>query len=95
MEGRDYDKYISESGESTGSISRKDTPDKMMYLNKIRPAELQELTAFFEGCSLPVRDDSVVLQKVMEQADACLFEGKDPESAAKEVCSEVNLYLSE
>ena len=95
MEGRDYDKYISESGESTGSISRKDTPDKMMYLNKIRPAELQELTAFFEGCSLPVRDDSVVLRKVMEQADACLFEGKDPESAAKEVCSEVNLYLSE
>lgn len=95
MEGRDHDRYISESGESIGGISRKNTPDKMMNLNKITPAELQELIAFLEGCSRPVGDDLVVLQKVMEQADACLFEGKDPESAAKEVCSEVNLYLSE
>lgn len=66
-----------------------------MNLNKITPAELQELIVFLEGCSRPVGDDLVVLQKVMEQADACLFEGKDPDSAAKEVCSEVNLYLSE
>lgn len=97
MEGTDREKYISENGESAGGISRKETdnPEKIMNTYKITPDELQELITFFEGCSRPVRDDAVVLRKVMEQADACLFEGKDPESAAKDVCSEVNLYLSE
>lgn len=97
MEGTDREKYISENGEFIGGISRKETdnPEKIMNTYKITPDELQELITFFEGCSRPVRDDAVVLRKVMEQADACLFEGKDPESAAKDVCSEVNLYLSE
>ena len=97
MEGTDREKYISENGEFIGGISRKDTdnPEKIMNTYKITPDELQELITFFEGCSRPVRDDAVVLRKVMEQADACMFEGKDPESAAKDVCGEVNLYLSE
>lgn len=95
MESTDREKYISENGEFIGQISRKYTPEKVMNLYKITPDELQELITFFEGCSRPVRDDALVLRKVMEQADACLFGGKDPESAAKDVCSEVNLYLSE
>ena len=28
------------------------------------------------------------------QADACVFDGKDPKSAAADVCGEVNLYLN-
>lgn len=89
------DKYISEDGEYSGAVSGKYTPDEIMPLYKMTPAELQELIQFFEELDTPVKDDAIVLQKVMEQADACVFEGKDPESAAKEVCSEVNLYLSE
>ena len=42
-----------------------------------------------------MKDDAVVMQKVMEQAEACLFKGKEPESAAADACREVNLYLSE
>lgn len=89
------DKFISEEGEYIGGISGKYTPEEVMPLYKITPAEMQELTAFLEGLDTPVKDDSVVLQKVMEQADACVFDGKDPESAAKDACSGVNLYLSE
>lgn len=88
-------KYVSESGELLGTISRKDTPDEKMDVYKLTPAQMQEIILFFEGLNTPIRDDAVVLQKVMEQADACLFEGKNPDSAAKEVCSEINLYLSE
>lgn len=87
--------YVSENGELFGSISRKDTPDEKMDVYKLTPVQMQEIISFFEGLNTPVRDDAVVLQKVMEQADACLFEGKNPDSAAKEVCSEINLYLSE
>lgn len=91
----DKEKYVSENGESAGTVSEKDTPEEEMELHKLTPAEFKELTGFFEKLDTPVRDDAVVLQKVMEQAEACLFEGKSPEDAAKEVCSEVNLYLSE
>lgn len=89
------DRYVSENGEYAGGVSRKYTPDEIMKLSKLTPAELEELTAFFEELDTPVRDDAVVLQKVMEQADACVFEGKDPESAAEDACREVNLYLNE
>lgn len=77
------------------STSNKDTPEEVLNMYAITTAELQELIAFFEKADTPVKDNAVVIQKVMEQADACLFEGKDPESAAKEVCREINLYLSE
>lgn len=87
--------YVSENGDWYSSISRKDAPDEKMNIYEPTFAELQELIAFFEELNLPVKDDAVILQKVMEQADACLFEGKNPESAAKDVCSEANLYLSE
>ena len=78
-----------------GGISRKYTPDKTMDMYKLTPAELEAFTAFLDGLDTPVMDDAVVMQKVMEQADACLFVGKDPESAAADACREVNLYLSE
>lgn len=92
MEGT---RYVSENGEWLTSTSNRDTPDEVLNMYAITTGELQELIAFFEKADTPVKDDAVVLQKVMDQADACLFEGKDPESAAKEVCSEINLYLSE
>lgn len=95
MEDTGSGRYISENGESLGGTSRKDTPEKVMNLYKITPAELRELQTFFEGCDQPAADDPMVLRTVMEQADACLFEGKDPKSAAKDVCSEINLYLNE
>ncbi len=88
-------KAFSENGEYAGGISGKYTPDEVMPLYKVTPAELEELNTFFEGLDTPVKCDAVVLQKVMEQADACMFEGKEPESAAADACSEVNLYLSE
>ena len=89
------DRYVSEEGESVGGTSKKNTPDKTMDMYKLTPAELEAFTAFLDGLDTPVMDDAVVMQKVMEQADACLFEGKDPESAAADACREVNLYLSE
>ncbi len=88
-------RYVSDSGEWLTSISNKETPDEVLNMYALTTAELHELIAFFERADTPVKDDAVVLQKVMEQADACLFEGKNPESAAKEVCSEINLYLGE
>lgn len=88
-------KYISENGEYGGGISGKYTPDEIMPWYKVTPAEMEELSTFFEGLDTPVKYDAVVLQKVMEQADACMFEGKDPGSAAADACREVNLYLSE
>ena len=78
-----------------GGISRKYTPDKTMDMYKLTPAELVAFTGFLVGLDTPVIDDAVDMEKVMEQADACLFEGKDPESAAADACREVNLYLSE
>lgn len=92
MEGT---RYVSEGGEWMTSTSNKDTPEEVLNMYAITTAELQELIAFFEKADTPVKDNAVVIQKVMEQADACLFEGKDPESVAKEVCREINLYLSE
>lgn len=89
------DKYISESGEYAGGISGKYTPDEIIHLHKVTPGELGEYVGFLEELDTPVKDDAVVLQKVMEQADACVFDGKDPEKAAKDACKEVNLYLAE
>lgn len=71
-----------ENGEYAGGVSRKYTPDEIMKLPKLMPAELEELTAFFEELDTPVRDDAVVLQKVMEQADACVFEETIPDFQA-------------
>ena len=88
-------RYVSEEGESVGGTSRKHTPDQTMDMYKLTPAELKDFTAFLDGLDTPVKDDAVVMQKVMEQAEACLFKGKDPESAAADACREVNLYLSE
>lgn len=87
--------HVSENGDLRTATSRKDSPDKVMNMYDLTPAELQEFISFIEGLDTPVKDDSIVMQKVMEQADACLFDGKDPEKAAKDACSEVNLYLSE
>ncbi|MCI8723924.1 MAG: extracellular solute-binding protein [Ruminococcus sp.] len=89
------ERYVSENGEYAGRVSRKYTPDEIMDLYKLTPAELEELITFFEGLDTRVKDDAVVMQKVMEQADACVFDGKDPKSAAADVCREVNLYLNE
>lgn len=88
-------KYVSENGDFVGNKSREENPDEGLKLYKLTPARLQELIAFFEGLNTPVKDDAVVLQKVMEQADACVFEGKAPDLAARDVCREVNLYLNE
>ena len=88
-------KYVSENGEFVGSKTRDENLDKGLNLYKVTPSKLQGLIDFFEGLNTPVKDDAVVLQKVMEQADACLFEGKDPESSARDACSEINLYLNE
>lgn len=88
-------RYVSEDGEYVGGTSNKYTPDEVMYLYKLTPDELEELIGFLEELDTPVKDDAVVLRKVMEQADACLFEGKDPESAARDACKEINLYLAE
>lgn len=93
--GIDNTKYVSEDGELLGTVSRKDTPDEEMNVYKLTYAEEEEFIAFLEKGDTPVKDDAVVLEKVMEQADACLFDGKSPEDAAKDACSEVNLYLSE
>lgn len=87
--------FVSENRNFVGSTSRKDDPNQVLNMYTLTYLELQEIITFFEDLDTMVKDDVVVLQKIMEQADACIFEGKNPESAAKDICSEVNLYLSE
>lgn len=94
-EGMETMMFVSENGDYRTAVAREDFPDKKLNMYDLTPAELQEFIFFVEGLNTQVKDDSIVMQKVMEQADACLFEGKAPESAAKDACSEVNLYLSE
>ena len=62
-------KYVSENGEFVGSKTRDENLDKGLNLYKVTPSKLQGLIDFFEGLNTPVKDDAVVLQKVMEQAE--------------------------
>ena len=61
----------------------------------LSPDEFNELVQFIELADTPVQTDAVVMEAVMEQADKILYEGVDVETAVKQVCEKMDLYLKE
>lgn len=57
--------------------------------------EFNELVQFAEKADTPAQMDAVVMEMAAEQADKILYEGVNVETAVKNVCDKMDLYLKE
>ena len=87
---------VSDGGEAYTKSSKKNQDLSLgLTVYKFTQEEFSKVEAFVEELDTPARDDRIIMECVMEQAQKYLYEGVGLDSAVNAAFEKINLYTKE